>query len=250
MSNFIGLAYAVVKQAGYNTNKMSTDEVVDKYNELQKKTGQKEATPKEQQRLQELGIEDKPKMKNSNSSGSKGGEEKEKKSLDKKKIQDSVKKIKSYIKSGKLPDGIEPQENLGGTMDINGNPIDMKRFKNGYLVSCGNDSYPENKEYLMNSDFIERFMEKADTDELFIGSWYENGENTNEPTIWVEDRNTAIELAKLTGQYAITDCAKYNEYRCENYKLLTTEQKLRMEEIFIGICNEEEHKKKLKEIDL
>lgn len=220
MSNFIGLAYAVVKQAGYNTNKMSTDEVVDKYNELQKKTGQKEATPKEDEKLRRL------------------------------KTTEQIRKVKPYIQSGKLPDRVEPQEYLGGTMGTDGNPIDMKRFKNGYLVSCGNDSYPENKEYLLNSDFIERFMEKAGTDELFIGSWYENGKNTNEPTVWVEDKETAIELAKLTGQYAITDCAKYNEYGCENYKMLTTEQKLRMGEIFIDTCNGEEHKKKLKEIDL
>lgn len=59
MSNkFIPKAYAVVQQNGYDTKKMSKDEVVDKFNEITKN----DATPKEKERMQELGIEDKPKI--------------------------------------------------------------------------------------------------------------------------------------------------------------------------------------------
>lgn len=53
MSIFIGLAYAVVEKEGIDTSKMSPSEVVKKYNELQKKAGQTDATPKEYEKLKQ-----------------------------------------------------------------------------------------------------------------------------------------------------------------------------------------------------
>lgn len=55
MANFIGLVYATLKKEGIDTSKMSTDEAVAKYNELQKKSGgkvgEKEGTPAEQEKI-------------------------------------------------------------------------------------------------------------------------------------------------------------------------------------------------------
>ena len=144
-----------------------------------------------------------------------------------------------------MPKGVEPKEFLGGTMSADGKPIDMRKFKGGYLVSCGNDSYPENKDFLLSEEgkeFLARFMENSDDGELYVGSWFENGKNNNEPTIWVKDKEKAMKLAKATGQYAITDCAAYNKYGCENYESLNDEQSARMNEIFLTTCDDEEHK--------
>lgn len=63
MANFIKLVYATLKNEGIDTKDMDTDEAVEKFKELQKKNGgkvgEKEGTPAEQKRLQELGIESK-----------------------------------------------------------------------------------------------------------------------------------------------------------------------------------------------
>lgn len=158
------------------------------------------------------------------------------------------------LKNNQLPKGIKGEEYLGGTMDINGKPVDMNKFKEGYLVSCGNDSFPENKEFLLSEEgekFIQNFIDKYSSDgELYIGSWFENNKNNNEPTIWIKDKEKAIQIAKLLGQYSITDCAKYNQYGCKNYKLLSDEQLDKANEIFIEVCNEKEHKVNLREVKL
>ena len=165
-----------------------------------------------------------------------------------------IKKVSILLRNNRLPKNIKGEEYLGGTMDENGNPVDMNKFKNGYLVSCGNDSFPENKEFLLSEEgekFIQKFIDKYSVDgELYIGSWFENNKNNNEPTIWIKDKEKAIKLAKLLGQYSITDCAKYNQYGCKNYKLLNDEQWDKAKEIFINVCNEKEHKINLREVKL
>lgn len=54
MANFIGLVYATLKNEGIDTKGMSTDEAVDKYNELK---GKGEGTPAEQRKMEQLDIE-------------------------------------------------------------------------------------------------------------------------------------------------------------------------------------------------
>lgn len=60
MANFIGLVYATLKNEGIDIKDMNTDEAVAKYNELQEKTGgksgEKEATPAENRRLEQKNI--------------------------------------------------------------------------------------------------------------------------------------------------------------------------------------------------
>lgn len=183
--------------------------------------------------------------------GSKNEQPKEKKVLDAKEKSEAIKNVKQLMINDKLPEGVVGQQYLGGTMNSNGKPVNMKDFKEGYFVSCGNASYEENKKYLLESDFIDKFMQYSSDGELYAGSWYEDGRNTNEPTIWVRDKETAIALAKKTGQYSITDCAMYNKYGCENYKMLpkrlTPKQ---FEQIFIQTANDAEHKIKLKDVEL
>lgn len=62
MANFMGLVYATLKKEGIDTSKLSTDEAVAKYNELQKKSGgkagEKEPTPAEQRKFAEQEIKD------------------------------------------------------------------------------------------------------------------------------------------------------------------------------------------------
>lgn len=162
-------------------------------------------------------------------------------------------KIRSLMKSNRLPKGIKPLEALGGTMDVDGNPVDMRKFKDGYLVSCGNDAFPENREFLTSDEgraFINAFMSRSDDGEAYVGSWYENGRNNNEPTIWIRDKDKAIKLARLLGQYAITDCAAYNKYGCENYKELPAGMVDHIGEVFIDVCDDESHKVRLKEVDI
>lgn len=65
MANFIALVYATLKNEGVNTSGMSTDEAVEKFKQLQKKSGGS-GTPAENRKLQEKGIsakEDKPNVK-------------------------------------------------------------------------------------------------------------------------------------------------------------------------------------------
>ena len=94
-------------------------------------------------------------------------------------------------------------------------------------------------------------MANSDDGELYVGSWFEDGKNTNEPTIWVKDLEKAKRLAKATGQYAITDCAAYNKYGCRNYELLGDMQLMRADEIFIPTCeNEKEHAVDLRRVKL
>lgn len=50
MANFIGLVYATLKNEGIDTSGMSTDEAVDKYNELK---GSGKGTPAEQRKVAE-----------------------------------------------------------------------------------------------------------------------------------------------------------------------------------------------------
>lgn len=225
MANFIGLVYATLKNEGIDTSKMSTEEAIAKFKELQKKSGGKSGkdggTPAENRKVNE--IERK---------------EKAKKSID-------------LMKSGKTPNNVKMTEFTGGTMDLDGNPINMEDFKDGYLVSCMNDSYEENREFIYNNpEFIEKFIEQSDDGKLYVGSWFENGKNNNEPTIWVKDKQKAIELAKKTGQYAITDCSAYNKYKCKNYEALSTDEQINaMPEIFISTANDEGHKIKLEEVD-
>jgi hypothetical protein len=63
MANFIGLVYATLKNEGIDTKGMDTDEAIKKYNELKSNDGgknaQDEATPAEQERLEDLGIKTK-----------------------------------------------------------------------------------------------------------------------------------------------------------------------------------------------
>lgn len=216
MANFLGLVYATLKNEGIDTSNMSSDEAVKKFNEL-KKGG--DGTPAEQKEMEKRGIGFK-----------------------------SEKAI-SLMKSGKTPNNIEMKEFMGGTMDINGNPIDMTKFKDGYLVSCMNDSFEENRDYIYkNAEFIDKFLKYSDDGELYVGSWFENNSNNNEPTIWVKDKDKAIELAKKTGQYAITDCKAYNKFGCKNYELMNESQMQNLSNIFIDVSNDKEHKIKLSEV--
>lgn len=50
MANFIGLVFATLKNEGIDTSKMSTQEAIDKYNELK---GNKSGTPAEQRKMKE-----------------------------------------------------------------------------------------------------------------------------------------------------------------------------------------------------
>ena len=178
MSNFIGLAYAVVKQAGYNTNKMSTDEVVDKYNELQKKTGQKEATPKEQQRLQELGIEDKPSNKGVND----GKARKEK--VSKRNHEKTIKELSS----DKYPDG---------TYDLESKePIE---YEDGYQATfCQiGDNYTEEE----HAKLCEEFLKESTDDKISAGKFG----GRPEISFHIKDRETAERLAKKYNQISIWD---------------------------------------------
>lgn len=63
MANFIGLVYATLKNEGVDTSGMSTDEAIEKFKELQKKSGgesgENGATPAEQRKLELNGIVDK-----------------------------------------------------------------------------------------------------------------------------------------------------------------------------------------------
>lgn len=63
MANFIKLVYATLKSEGIDTKDMDTDEAVEKFKELQEKSGGKvgenKGTPAEQKRLRELGVESK-----------------------------------------------------------------------------------------------------------------------------------------------------------------------------------------------
>ena len=67
MANFIGLVYATLKNEGVDTQGMSADEAVAKYNELQKKSGgksgEKENTPAENKRMADMGLGDSRKEK-------------------------------------------------------------------------------------------------------------------------------------------------------------------------------------------
>ena len=162
-------------------------------------------------------------------------------------------KAMELAKSNALPKGIKPEENIGGTMDEDGNPVDMRKFPNGYLVSCGNDSFPENREFLYSEkgkDFISRFLAYSSDGRLYVGSWYSKGENGNEPTIWIKDKDTAMFLAKKLGQYQITDCAAYNKHKLQNYTKLTEKQSEFASEIFIDVADDETHKVKLEEADI
>lgn len=171
-----------------------------------------------------------------------------------KKRSERYEAAKPWIASSRLPAGVKGEECLGGTMTAAGKPVDMRSFKEGYLVSCGNDSSPDNKRFLLSGagkEFVGDFMEYSDDGELYVGSWFENGVNNNEPTIWVKDRKKAIELAKKTGQWSITDCAAYNRRGCENYKILNAEQSAFSEEIFIPVAkNGEEHAVRLEKVRL
>ena len=65
MANFIALVYATLKNEGVNTSGMSTDEAVEKFKQLQKKSGGS-GTPAENRKLEEKGIsakDDKPNVK-------------------------------------------------------------------------------------------------------------------------------------------------------------------------------------------
>jgi len=50
MANFIGLVFATLKNEGVDTSKMSTQEAIDKYNELK---GGKSGTPAEERKMKE-----------------------------------------------------------------------------------------------------------------------------------------------------------------------------------------------------
>lgn len=79
MANFIGMVFATLQKEGVDTKGMSTDEAVKKFNELKGKNGggkeggdkkapsqdKKELTPNESKRLQELGVEERPKQNSS-----------------------------------------------------------------------------------------------------------------------------------------------------------------------------------------
>lgn len=250
MANFIALVYATLKNEGVDTSEMSTDEAVAKFKELQKKSGGS-GTPAENKKLVSMGIDAYDGALNTEHKiEEKGATEEENNRL--KEIQNKEKRQKAIglMKSGKTPNNVQMKEFVGGTMDLDGNPVNMEDFKDGYLVSCMNDSFEENRNFVYNNpEFIEKFIEKSDNGELYVGSWFENGKNNNEPTIWVKDKHKAIELAKKTGQYSITDCAMYNKYKCKNYESLTDEQEDVMPQIFIETANDEEHKVKLEEVE-
>lgn len=162
-------------------------------------------------------------------------------------------KALGLAKSDNLPKGVKPVEYLGGTMDADGNSVDMRKFRSGYLVSCGNDSMPGNREFLHSPEgraFLERFLSYSSDGELYVGSWYENGKNNNEPTIWIEDKETAMKLAKALGQYQITDCAAYNEFGCENYNLLNEDQLAAYDKIFLTVCGDAEHRMDLRKANI
>lgn len=250
MANFIALVYATLKKEGVDTNGMSTDEAVAKFKELQKKSGGS-GTPAENKKLASMGIDaDGEASDKEPNIEEKGATEEENKRLNEMENKEKRQKAISLMKSGKTPNNVEMKEFVGGTMDLDGNPVNMEDFKDGYLVSCMNDSFEENRNFVYNNpEFIEKFMEKSDNGELYVGSWFENGKNNNEPTIWVKDKDKAIELAKKTGQYSITDCAMYNKYKCKNYESLTDEQEDAMPQIFIETANDEEHKVKLEEVE-
>lgn len=67
MANFIGMVFATLQKEGVDTKGMSTDEAVKKFNELKGKsddnkkeaTKQRELTPNESKRLEQLGVENK-----------------------------------------------------------------------------------------------------------------------------------------------------------------------------------------------
>lgn len=177
------------------------------------------------------------------------GEKTFKKTSEQKKKE--IKSASNFVISNKLPQGVKPQEFLGGTMDISGNIIDMKKFKDGFIVGLGNDSNQDNKKFILeNQDFLLKLLNYSDDDEVYVGSWFENSQNNNEFSIWIKDENKARKLAKLLGQYSITNCALYNKYKCENYKPLNEEQLLHSDEIFPSICNDEEHKVNYAEVKL
>lgn len=172
----------------------------------------------------------------------------------KKKLTERHKAALGHVKSQKTPPEITPFEYMGGTMDPSGRPIDMRKFEEGYLVSCGNDSDPANREFLLSAegeDFLERFLSYSDDGELYVGSWFENGKNNNEPTIWIKDKATALSLAKKLGQWSITDCAAYNRFGCRNYEPLSPEQFAASNEIFLDAIEDgSQHKVRLKEVDI
>jgi hypothetical protein len=250
MANFIALVYATLKNEGVDTTGMSTDEAIAKFKELQKSSGGS-GTPAENKKLVSMGIDAYDGASNTkNKIEEKGATEEENKRLNEIQNKEKRQKAISLMKSGKTPKNVQMKEFVGGTMDLDGNPVNMEDFKDGYLVSCMNDSFEENRNFVYNNpEFIEKFIEKSDNGELYVGSWFENGKNNNEPTIWVKDKQKAIELAKKTGQYSITDCAMYNKYKCKNYESLTDEQEDAMPQIFIETANDEEHKVKLQEVD-
>lgn len=185
MSNFIGLAYAVVKNAGIDTSKMSPNEVVDKYNELQKKTGQKDATPKEQKRMQELGIDEK------------SNEHKKEETLKGRKEKTSKIKHEKAIKelsSDKYPDG---------TYDIeNKEPIE---YEGGYQVTfCQiGDNYTEEEHRAL----CEEFLKYSTDDKISAGKFG----GTPEISFNVKDREIAERLAKKYNQISIWDWKTGNE---------------------------------------
>lgn len=186
MSNFIGLAYAVVKNAGIDTSKMSPNEVVDKYNELQKKTGGKEATPREQQRMQELGIEDKPTKK--------GGVDNQ----DRKRKTSKVNHEKAIkeLSSDKYPDG---------TYDIESKqPIE---YEDGYQVTfCQiGDNYTEDE----HARLCEEFLKESTDDKISAGKFG----GTPEISFHLKDRETAERLAKKYNQISIWDWKTWNEIK-------------------------------------
>ena len=127
MANFIGLAYAVVKQAGYDTSKMSATEVIDKYNEIQKKTGQKEATPKEYERLKNEGRKDK---------------------VSKKKHEEAIKKLES----NEYEDGTY---NLGSMKQV--------EYDDGYQVTfCQiGDDYTEDEYAELCNEFLDESTDEV-----------------------------------------------------------------------------------------
>lgn len=58
MANFIALVYATLKNEGVDTSKMSQEEAIKKFKELQKQSGvssgEKEATPAESRKVKEI----------------------------------------------------------------------------------------------------------------------------------------------------------------------------------------------------
>ena len=62
MANFIALVYATLKNEGVNTSGMSTDEAVEKFKQLQKKSGGS-GTPAENDKLKEMGVSEEKTIK-------------------------------------------------------------------------------------------------------------------------------------------------------------------------------------------